>query len=63
MLAVLYTKNDMSQMALRKCRELYKRLLSSPQIMKTQEARLLIETVLRTADVPGGHTSLQRNNT
>jgi hypothetical protein len=63
MLAVLYTKNDMSQMALRKFRELYKTLLSSLQKMKTQEARLLIEIVLRTADVPGGNTSLQRNNT
>jgi hypothetical protein len=42
---------------------LFTRLLSSLQKMKTQETRLLIETVLRTADIPGGHTSLQRNNT
>jgi hypothetical protein len=38
-------------------------LLSSLQKEKTQETRLLIETVLSTADVTGGHTSLQRNNT
>jgi len=41
----------------------FTRLLSSLQKMKTQETGLLIEIVLRTADVPDGHTSLQRNNT
>jgi len=54
----------MSIMALKKCHELtlHKNFFFSTE-NEDPGTRLLIETVLRIADVPGGNTSLQRKNT